>query len=150
MYGKFYQDTYEFREELHKLFNRFLDRHNELEMDTHNEIVELRNQVIALLESWIGSKKMQNKLGIEIPLHATPASIESFLEKQARSYKKSYRACEICGENRITHFSHIIPRSDGGPSDEKNYVYLCPIHHHLFDHNRLSEEEWQKIDFSKN
>lgn len=149
MYGKFYHDTYEFREQLHRLFNEFLERHSELGMCTHNEIVQVRNQVIALLESWVGSKKIQNRLGVEIPLHAVPPSTESFLEKQARSREKSYGPCEICGENRISDFCHIVPRSEGGPNDERNYVYLCPNHHHLFDNNRLSEKEWGKIDFSK-
>lgn len=156
MYGKFYHDTFEFRRELHELFNSFL--HNRLpqeglsldkQVSINNQIVDLRNKVVALFQSWIGAKKIQQKFGIKIPLHSKPASIESFLEKQARSSERAYRDCEICGENRISNFSHIIPRSEGGSDDPGNYVYLCPTHHHLFDHNRLSKEEWAKLDFSK-
>jgi len=149
MYGKFHHDTFEFHQALYNLFSSFLDGHTELEMKTHNELVELRNKIVALLDSWIGSKKLERKFGIKIPLHSKPPSIKNFLEKQARSYNKIYKPCEICGESRVTHYCHIIPRSEGGPSDERNYIYLCPTHHHLFDHNRLSKKEWEKIDFSK-
>ena len=148
MYGKFYADTYEFRREIHDLFGELLQKHNP-EMKFNNDIVNLRNKIVALLNSWIGAKKIETKFGIKIPLTATPPSIKNFIEKQTRSSNRAYKACEICGENRITHFCHIIPHSEGGPSDENNYLYLCPVHHHLFDHNRLSKEEWSKIDFSK-
>ena len=49
----------------------------------------------------------------------------------------------------MTHFCHIIPRSVGGTNDQSNYLFLCPTHHHLFDHHRLSKDEWNKIDLSK-
>lgn len=149
MYGKFHHDTLEFREALHNLFSGFFEKHGRLDMEIHNDIVDLRNKIVALLDSWVGMKKLESKFGIKIPLHTIPPSIENFLEKQACSYSKVYKPCEICEENRVTHYCHIIPRSEGGPDDETNYIYLCPIHHHLFDHNRLSKEEWQKIDFSK-
>lgn len=149
MYGKFHHDTYEFHRDLHDLFSNFFEKYSRLDMNLHNDIVELRNKVVALLDSWIGAKKLENKFGIKIPLASTPPSIGSFLEKQARSHHKKYRPCEVCGEDRVTHFCHIIPRSEGGPNDEKNYLYLCPIHHHLFDHHRLSKDEANKIDFSK-
>lgn len=148
IYGKFYHDTYEFRRQLHRLFNEFLDAHSELEVGTHNEIVQVRNQVIALLESWIGSRKIQEKFGVQIPVHTTGPSLQSLTERQDSSHTSTYRSYEICGEERITHFCHILPKSGGGPGDESNYVYLCPNHHHLFDHNRLSEEEWQALDLS--
>lgn len=147
MYGKFYHDTSEFHRDLHKLFDDFLREHR-LEMQTHNDVVDLRNRVVALLDSWIGAKKLESKFGIKIPLSATPPSIRDFLEKQARSNRKIYKPCEICGEDRVTHYCHIIPRADGGPHSNENYVYLCPVHHHLFDHNRLYKNEWDKIDFT--
>lgn len=156
MYGKFHHDTFEFCRELHELFNSYLStglsRYNlasEKQMSINNEIIDLRNQVVALFKSWIGSKKIEQKFGIRIPFHSKPPSIASFLEKQGRSSVGKYRPCEICGEDRITNFSHILPHSEGGPDDPENYVYLCPTHHHLFDHNRLSKEEWEKLDFSK-
>lgn len=149
IYGKFHHDTFEFHQALHDLFSNFFEKYPKLNIELHNDIVELRNKIIALLDSWIGAKKLETKFGIKIPLSSTPVSIKSFLEKQARSYSKKYRACEICGEKRITNFCHIIPYAEGGPDDEKNYLFLCPTHHHLFDQHRLSKGEWNKIDFSK-
>lgn len=148
MYGKFYADTQEFHRAIHDLFNSLLEKHRP-EMEFNNDIVDVRNKVVALLDSWIGAKKLETKFGIKIPISAVPPSIENFLERQARSRSKVYRNCEICGESRITHYCHIIPHSEGGPNAEENYIYLCPIHHHLFDHHRLSKDEWSKIDFSK-
>ena len=49
----------------------------------------------------------------------------------------------MCGEKRITLECHIIPRSEGGPLHRDNFVMLCPLHHHLFDHARLSKDEWE-------
>ena len=148
MYGKFHADTHEFHRAIHDIFSELIEKHKP-EMEFNNDIVGVRNKVVALLDSWIGAKKLETKFGIKIPLSATPPSIKDFLEKQARSSNRAYRACEICGESRITHYCHIIPHSDGGPNADENYLYLCPVHHHLFDHNRLSKEEWSKIDFSK-
>ncbi len=146
LYGKFYHDTFEFRKSIQDLFSNFIKDHS-LNLEAHNDLVTLRNKVVALLNSWIGSKKLESKFGIKIPLQTATPSIKKFLEKQARSYNNNYKPCEICGEKRITHYCHIIPRNVGGPSDEKNYLYLCPLHHHLFDHNRLSKEEWESINF---
>lgn len=119
-----------------------------MDVETHNDVVNLRNSTVALLKSWIGSKKLEEKTGIKISLNNTSPSIQAFVERQTRSFNKVYKGCEICGENRISHYCHIIPHSLGGPADYANYVYLCPVHHHLFDHNRLSKEEWKKLDFS--
>lgn len=148
MYGKFSADTREFHQEIQSLFSELIKKHNP-EMLFNNDLIDLRNKVVALLDSWIGAKKLESKFGIKIPLNTTPPSVGDFLEKQARSSNLKYRSCEICGENRITHYCHIIPHSEGGPNAQENYLYLCPVHHHLFDHNRLSKEEWLKIDFSE-
>ena len=60
-------------------------------------------------------------------------------------FYKTYDPCNICGEKRITHDCHIIPRVEGGPGHSDNFVTLCPLHHHLFDHSRLSEDEWEVL-----
>jgi hypothetical protein len=57
--------------------------------------------------------------------------------------------CEICGENRVIDVCHIIPAELKGTRDEYNTVYLCPTHHRLFDRLMLTEDEWNKIDWSK-
>lgn len=147
MYGKFYHDTFEFRKALHDLFAGFLAEHA-LDVKTHNDAVDMRNKIVALLNSWIGSRKIEEKCGISIPLHSTSTSFNAFMEKQARSYSNQYIPCEICGEQRVTHYCHIIPKSNGGPNHEDNYIYLCPTHHHLYDHSRLSKQEWDHLDLS--
>jgi len=148
MYGKFYHDTFEFRREVHKLFDKYLQK-LDINVLTSNDLIDLRNRIVALLMSWIGSKIFEQKFGIKIPLHSSPGSVEKFIERQARSFHKIYEPCEICGEDRITNYCHIIPRSKGGPDSEENYFCLCPTHHHLFDHYRLYKEEWERLDFSR-
>jgi len=115
------------------------------EIAINNFAGNLQNQIRALFLSWIGSKKIEQKFGAKIPLHSQTLSLESYFDKQ----NKRYRKCEVCGEDRITNWCHMLPSSEGGPSDPSNYVYLCPTHHHLFDHNRLAKEEWEKLDFSE-
>ena len=143
MYGKLHYETRDLLIATHGLFEEFLDFHRrELSTQTHNELCGLRNRIVALQESWVGLKKLEDRSGIKVPLHTPP--IQTFLPKQSNSFQP----CQVCGESRITHYCHIFPRSDGGREDPDNYIYLCPTHHHLFDHNRLSKEEWDKIDFS--
>jgi hypothetical protein len=57
--------------------------------------------------------------------------------------------CEICGENRAVDKCHIIPSFLGGLLQAGNIIFLCPTHHRLFDNTMLSEEEWNKINFSR-
>lgn len=149
MYGKFYHETYEFRMILTELFSNLINKYPDIGFKFNNDLIKLRNKVMALINSWICSKKFETKFGVKIPLDSKPTSIEMFIEKQGRSRTKIYKPCEICGEKRVSHFCHIIPYSEGGPSDESNFLFLCPTHHHLFDHHRLSKNEWEKIDFSK-
>ncbi len=74
-------------------------------------------------------------------------------EQMAKNYK-SWRAkvtgskCQICGEDRVVDVAHIIPRNGQGrrhlePLDR--ILGLCPNHHRLFDQDKLTIEEFQKI-----
>jgi len=148
MYGKLQDDTYEIRMFIHGLFEEFYRKYS-LSMDAQNELIEIRNAVTACVKSAVGTSKIEDKYGVKVSVHATPGSLEKFIEKQARSSSKKYIPCEICREERITNFCHILPREYGGPDVDENYVYLCPTHHHLFDHNRMNENEWGKLNFSK-
>ena len=153
MYGKFHNDTSEFGRELTELLETHAGRYQAEHGrdDLINEHVDLRNRIIRLLYSWIGQKKLESKLGIKIPLSASLMTDPPPDENNIRnsSHLEIYTPCEICGEDRITNASHILPRSHGGGGSPQNLLYLCPTHHHLFDHHRLSEEEWAKIDLSK-
>jgi hypothetical protein len=57
--------------------------------------------------------------------------------------------CEVCGENRVVDVSHIIPRRLKGSERIDNVLFLCPTHHRLFDTCMLSEEEWNKIEWTR-
>jgi len=57
--------------------------------------------------------------------------------------------CEICGENRRTDKCHIIPRALGGTLMDGNILTLCPTHHALLDSHMLSEDEWNRIDWTR-
>ena len=147
MYGKLHHETFDFGTGVHKFFEEYMDKYPAKTLEAHNALIGVRNKVVALFKSWVGSKKLEQKFGVEIPLSAEPPSLESFLEKQGRVFRKEYRKCEICGDDRITHFCHIIPREMGGADRPSNYFYLCANHHHLFDHNRLYKEEWEKLNW---
>lgn len=57
----------------------------------------------------------------------------------------TYNPCEICGNTRVTQGCHIIRRADGGTAVRDNFLSLCPNHHFLFDHHRLTEDEWDVL-----
>ena len=58
--------------------------------------------------------------------------------------------CNICGENRTLDVAHIIPKLENRktrrlePAD--NLLGLCPTHHRLFDEDKLTDEEFSKIE----
>src|SRR3989344_4147277 len=55
---------------------------------------------------------------------------------------------EACGDRRVLNIAHIIPRATDGPDEEWNLMRLCANHHYLFDNMRLTEEEWNSIDWA--
>ena len=66
-------------------------------------------------------------------------------QTQLNNLKKVYKKCEICEFDRIVEICHIIPASKGGDISEENTIGLCPNHHHLFDHRKLTVEEAVKL-----
>jgi len=70
-------------------------------------------------------------------------------ERPGQSFIQKFNPCEICGQTRVVHQCHIIPRNYGGADKVDNYVILCANHHHLFDRHRLAREEWERLDWSK-
>jgi len=116
----------------------YMNQHlnEQLTPDTRNKIHEI---VIAIIAQLVVS----GKYGIKLPHEPREVDFAQFLKKQNNILQKSYEPCVICGEIRITHECHIIPRSEGGPLHRDNLVMLCPLHHHLFDNSRLSKSEWE-------
>jgi len=106
---------------------------------------DVRNKIRKITTAIIAQLAIHGKYGVKLPHDPRAVDVEAFLIKQARIFKKEYMPCAICGEDRITHECHIIPRAEGGPIHRDNMVMLCPLHHHLFDHSRLSDSEWQTL-----
>ena len=95
-----------------------------------------------------------------------PGSISSYLNKMkfrrfvdgGKSYssvrkkllsRDDYKGCCVCGFYRIVELAHIIPAKQGGSLTFENTLPLCPNHHHLFDNNRLLEDEIRIINLEK-
>ncbi len=107
---------------------------------------EIRNHAVELMQAALLQLAVLGKYGIQLPHEPRSVDAEAFAAKQQRIFVKAYLPCAICGEARITHECHIIPRAEGGPDHADNYVMLCPLHHHLFDHHRLTREEWTQLE----
>ena len=103
----------------------------------------LRNQVHDTARAILVQLVLEGKYGIRAPLEVRPVDLTQYFARQQKSLNNIYPPCVICGENRITHECHVLPAADGGPYHHENLVILCPLHHHLFDHHRLTESEWQ-------
>lgn len=105
----------------------------------------LRNQVYDTTRAIILQLVLLGKYGIHAPLEERPVDSVQFVARQNKSSERKYPPCVVCGEMRITHECHIIPAADAGPYHRDNLVILCPLHHHLFDHHRLTQAEWSII-----
>lgn len=128
-----------------EIFHEYLNKIRENEplvlsnYKVNNLIVELRNQISLLIDEIFRKIKVKEAHGIELNKHS------KFKIGKSRTSLVMNKACEICGENRTINICHIIPREHGGHNNERNYIYLCPTHHFLFDQARLSSEEFSKI-----
>jgi len=103
----------------------------------------VRNEIMSIVTAIISQLSIHGKYGVKIPHEPKEVDSENYFAKQRKYNKLNYDPCDICGENRITHECHIIPRSEGGPLHRDNFFTLCPLHHHLFDHSRLNKTEWE-------
>ena len=106
---------------------------------------EIRNKIHTIITAIIAQLAINGKYGVMLPHDPREVDLAQFMEKQNNNLQKFYEPCAICGEKRITHECHIVPRSEGGPLHRDNFVMLCPLHHHLFDHARLSKDEWEAL-----
>jgi hypothetical protein len=106
---------------------------------------DIRNRIQEIATAIIAQLAVSGKYGVTLPFDPRPVDGEAFMTKQQRPLQLIYPPCVICGESRITHDCHILPRTEGGPSHADNFIALCPLHHHLFDHDRLSPEEWANL-----
>lgn len=125
----------EWREEINNLIKNRAPAH-----EINNKVVEMRNISSKYIENTVSEIAIQKKYGeiINVPVRKSYQKVE-------KSYGKP---CQICDEKRVYNVCHIIPRSEGGPNGKGNYVILCPTHHFLLDHARLSKEEFESIERS--
>jgi len=107
---------------------------------------DLRNRIHELVTAIISQLAVRGKFGIDIPLDPQRVDAARFARRQVQVFEQQYGPCDICGEDRLTHECHLLPRSEGGKYSTNNLVVLCPLHHHLFDHSRLTPQEWEKLE----
>lgn len=108
--------------------------------EINNKLVEIRGECCDFLELCL----LELTTTFE---HSKPikGNIRPSFSRPLKSYGKP---CQICGERRVYNVCHVIPREIGGSKGEDNTIYLCPTHHFLFDHARLSKEEFERVDRS--
>lgn len=112
------------------------NQHDGISPDKRNEIISIANVITSQLV-------INGKYGVRVPHKPKAVDVENYFDKQRKYFNLVYDPCDVCGENRITHHCHIVPRSEGGPNHIDNFVTLCPLHHHLFDNHRLNKAEWE-------
>lgn len=98
---------------------------------THKEISKLTGFKMGSIASCLNRALYRNQPGCSFP-----------------TIRKKFllnKSCQICGFDRIVEAAHIIPVSKKGLNTFDNLLALCPNHHHLFDHNRLEENEFKLI-----
>jgi hypothetical protein len=128
------------------LIKHFLsENHSRLPIEIQNELNNLFGKIILLCSDIYKSDILKGKYNLNIDLST---SKPSDTDPSGRFLKK-FDPCEICGNNRITHLSHIIPRNEGGNDAHDNLLSLCANHHYLFDNHQLTKEEWDSIKWDK-
>ena len=132
--------------ELRKKFRKWREEINDLvknDAPTHkinNKVINMRNISCRFIENTLSEIAIQKKYGevIKVPVREYP-------REEVESYGKP---CQICGEKRVHNICHVIPNSEGGPNRKGNFLILCPTHHFLLDHARLSKDEFESIETS--
>lgn len=131
----------------HQLFNNNIDEIDDLlsqhieNYKIHNKLVDIRNQCTDFISDSLAEITALIKHKVDIQINSK--------KKKEFPVKEYNKPCQICGEKRIINYCHIIPRSEGGDNDAGNILLLCPTHHFLFDHARLTKSEFNKISLSQ-
>ena len=125
---------YSFQKEFEKINSKkfFREKYGNLENDIINIIQDIFLKLSVLLK-------------YKTEIKSKPRKVRKPIEALKLPYEQE---CVICKENRIVNICHIIPGAEGGVYEIENLIFLCPTHHFLFDHSRLSEDEFNKIDLT--
>jgi len=62
--------------------------------------------------------------------------------------KHALRQCEICGENRVRDYHHIVPKCLGGSDKSWNRVNLCPTDHRLVHKGLIVINGWDDLGYT--
>jgi hypothetical protein len=123
----------------------FRANNNALPIIAQNAIQELFNEVLMKVAEIYRKEILRDKFNLDLDLTEYP----QWDERPGQSFIHKFNPCEVCGQVRVVHQCHIIPRNHGGADKVDNYIILCANHHHLFDRHKLTREEWERIDWSK-
>jgi hypothetical protein len=127
------------------ILNFVKEHHRKLPIEIQNELHNLFGKIILICSDIYKSDILKEKYNLNIDLSTSkPSDTEP-----SRRFLKRFDPCEICGNNRITHLSHIVPRNEGGTDANENLLSLCANHHYLFDNHQLTKEEWDSINWDK-
>ena len=144
MYGSAHQAKWPYQDRVYKIFQEFDKKvaSRNIQVGLGSLLMDLRNELITLID------EVYQELAIELKHNF-------YLPPSRRKYSYvvvppliNQFPCHICGESRVINNSHIIPREVGGANSEDNIIFLCANHHHLFDHGKLTQNEFSKIDLS--
>ena len=69
-------------------------------------------RVVAIFESVLLRMLAKQRYGLDLPHEERPSVMTE--ERMMRSLTLEYPPCVVCGEKRITHDCHILPRIEGG------------------------------------
>jgi hypothetical protein len=135
-----------FKARLREQFNSWINEVNVMLRDgiehykINNKLCDIRNKCCDFLDLCLFEITSEFKHG-----KAIKGELRSGFDQSPKSYGKP---CQICGETRVYNVCHVVPLSEGGQTGNGNVIILCPTHHFLFDHSRLSKGELEKIDKS--
>jgi len=135
------------------VFNKFYTRlqpllekesaNGKIPADSYGVVAGVVHKIILEATEIYARDIMKDKFGLSVDLSGKQIANG----KPDENFTCKFRACEICAQARIVHKCHIIPKCYGGPDSSDNYIILCANHHYLFDKGRLSQKEWDKIDW---
>lgn len=106
-----------------------------------NENISLRNLTRDKSYSYVALKNAFDRLNLPIKKYEKFTRSGEWRNQGKFQKRAKNESCLICGEDRLTEVCHIESRKDGGKYLEENILFLCPLHHKLFDRNMLNQNE---------
>jgi len=138
MFNKLYNQS-------HQLLLDFMRKHhNNISVSIQNDINSLVGSIILVCMEIYKANLLKEKYNLDIDMSS---SVDN--QDPSGLFILKYLPCEVCGDVRVAHKCHIIPRNDGGNDNPDNMLTLCANHHHLFDRYKLTEAEWKAIKWDR-